>query len=244
MTRDQVCELIQRELPARLRERPGAVMYCGTDALRPGLFYLMGLNPGGHPEKVSRPIIPSIPHRVSFSEYTHECWLCDQGKYPCEHIADGRVLASAMEKHQRNVIRIAEALGRVPETLFSANAIFGRSTSLATLETQTGDSLATWWEACWRVHARFLAIVRPRVVISLGKGLRGSAFSLLRGQLGGAAIREIGESGPRGGREFLTELALPDGDVLPLRVIGVPHPSWYEIGPRLAEELQRAAQGA
>lgn len=240
-TPDGIRQLIRGALPDEMCRKPGAVLYCGADALRPGRAYVMGLNPGEDPKVNKRPLIDTIPDRTAFGEYTHECWRCEQGKSRCEHLgSDGGVLASALVKHQVIAIRIADALGIAPAELFSVNAIFGRSTRLSTLFEQTGFTLEAWWERCWTVHRRFLAVVRPKVIVSLGYGFQTSAFGLLKAKFPQAEARSIEEGGRRCGREFEAVIDLGPGDALRTRIVGVPHPSWRPIGPKLARLLAEA----
>ena len=58
---DDVRALVRGALPEKMGERPGAVLYCGTDALRPSRVYLMGLNPGGHPDENKIALVDTIP---------------------------------------------------------------------------------------------------------------------------------------------------------------------------------------
>ncbi len=242
MTPEEVRTLVREMLPQEMYERRGAVLYTGTDALMPGRAYLMGFNPGGPPGENMKPLIETIPERKNCSEYT-QCWLCPQDVTSCEHLGpDGRVLPAARGKHQRYVLRIIEALNVKPERLLAANAIFGRSKGVATLLDESGFDRDTWWRYCWPVHQRFLRIVRPKVVVSFGYGAGTSPLDLLKRMCPEVKVRSVGGPGRRGGWEFRASLDLSDGDVLETQVIGVPHPSWYEISPLLAERLREAAR--
>ncbi len=235
----EVRDLVQQYLPERMHRRPGAVLYSGTDAIRPGAAYLMGFNPGGDPSVGDwKPLVDTIPEHSTWSAYTHECWRCAQGS-ACRHENPGTPVAeSVLVRHQRNVMKVTNAIGARPEDVVSVNAVFGRSVCVATLEADTGISLDDWWDACWRVHLELLAMVRPRVIVSLGYGLRGSALGLLRKRLAGSEIRSVTENGRRCGRVFAGTLDLPDGSKLATHVVGVPHPSWREIGPGMDAELR------
>lgn len=240
---ERIVGIIRATMPSSMYEKSGAVLYSGTDTLRAGFAYLMGLNPGGSPSAIRTSIIETINERAAYSSYTHECWRACPPR--CEHIAaDGRVNPEGLVRHQKNVISLAGILGTTPEQLFSANAVFARSTKLATLRGQTGISLDQWWNHCWAAHKRFLAIVRPRLILTLGYGASSSAFGLLMREFGVRRAKRIGDEDRRGGWVFDAPLALSEGDVLQLRIIGVPHPSYMAVGPDLAKALQEEASAA
>jgi len=236
--------IVQRSMQPKLYNQSGGLMLSGIDALKPGFAYIMGLNPGGDPEAPGheRSILESVHEHRNFSCYADECWQrrCTGPAGACEHVSDGRVLPQFLVKHQRNMIALAAALGAAPQEIFSANAIFGRSTSRATLEEQTGFSMAEWWDACWPVHQEFLSIVRPRVIISLGYGMNSSAFGLLWPKAGSPPYQRVGDESRRGGWSFPAHCQLADGEFETM-VIGVPHPSYMEIGPQLAQSLASLA---
>jgi hypothetical protein len=235
--------VLECALGSELSRRSGGVMLSGVDTLRPGSAYIMGLNPGGNPAApgYERSIFDSIHDRRDFSCYTDECWQskCAGPAGQCEHLNGRKVKAEFLVKHQRNAIAIATALGLDITDIFSANAIFARSTRLATLKEQTGHDLEEWWAACWKVHQQFLAIVRPKVIISLGYGTNSSAFGLLWREAKQPEYRRIGEHSRRGGWTFDAEFPLPNGSKLSTAIIGVPHPSYMMVGPELAAELSR-----
>lgn len=233
--------LVLKCLGAERAAAPGAVLYSGLDTVRPGPVYVMGLNPGGDPKVTTRSIADCWPRRGRFSEYVHSCWVCEGPDVKCDHVdASGTVKAQHLVKHQRNVLAVMAALGRTPVDVLATNAVFARSKRVASLRDDTGADLESWWKACWPMHQALLGIVRPRVIVSLGRGYVGSAFALLRRVAGGAAVQAVGELGRNGGRAFDAVVPLLDGTGHRVRVFGVPHPSWYPAGPRLLEELQRA----
>lgn len=239
---DRIRSIIERAMPAEMYTRSGGVMLSGTDTLRPGLAYIMGLNPGGDPaaEGHQRSIIDSVHDRQKFSCYRNECWQprCEAPEGLCEHLLDGEVKPEFLVKHQRNAMAIADALSLKITDIFSANAVFARSTSKATLFAQTHSILEEWWQACWPVHRHFLAEVRPRVIISLGYGTTSSAFGLLWREVGKPAWQRLGDEGRRGGWAFNAAVELGDGTSIHPVVVGVPHPSYMAIGPELEKELK------
>lgn len=235
--------IIEQAMPAEMQSKSGGVMLSGTDTLRSGFAYIMGLNPGGDPkaEGHQRSIIDSVHDRQRFSCYRNECWQtsCNAPEGLCGHMLDGEVRPEFLVKHQRNARAIADALGQDVTEIFSANAIFARSTSRATIHSQTGCTMEEWWRACWPVHQHFLAEVRPRVIISLGYGATSSACGLLWQEAGKPPWRRFGDESRRGGWAFDATFELSDGTSIKPVVVGVPHPSYMAIGPELERELKQ-----
>lgn len=212
--------------------------------LRRGDVYLMGLNPGGHPDQCPGRIIDCATILEGTSAYSHECWQpkCADSAAgrPCAHLGpDGATHDWAHNRHQRNAIKLHQALGAKPGEIFATNAVFGRSTRLATLLDQSKSDLATWWAHCWPVHRELLSIVRPKMIVTLGYGERTSAFGLLR--------REAGVASPRRffGKAWAFEarFAPAGGDSPPIAVIGVPHPSYHAPSQELVEALGEVRSG-
>lgn len=239
MTPLGVAEIIQSALPEELYKKPGAVLSSGVSTLTDGSVYIMGLNPGGDPSKITEPIVRLIAPADGTSAYTHDCWQpkCIEPQ-PCRHLdSSGATRPEYLVRHQRNMIALAAALGATPSTLFSANAVFARSTRKATLYDQTGLSLEDWWDHCWPVHQQFLAIVRPRLILTLGYGEKSSAFGLLRSRCGYPTAAPLVEEGRKSGWWFAAALPLLDGTVLRAIVAGAPHPSYFAPGPLLTAKL-------
>jgi hypothetical protein len=203
----------------------------------------MGLNPGGDPKLPghSTAIVDSLRDRHQFSCYVDECWQphCDEPYGSCRHMADGSVRPEFLLRHQRNMLSLFEAMSADPRKVLSTNAVFARSTSLASLHEQTGHTLDEWWHACWPVHRKFLAQVRPRVIISLGYGTDSSAFGLLWQELANPPWRRVGEKSRRDGWAFDAAIKLPDGTSISPTVIGVPHPSYMAVGPELQSAMRQ-----
>jgi hypothetical protein len=243
MTHEELRDLVVSHLPPAMHTRSGAVLGVGVDMIKPSNLYVMGLNPGGDPDTIRTAIIDALAQPSGTSGYTHECWQrnCTEPMGRCQHVDDnGRVIDRALTKHQRNYRAVVGAFGKAPEEVPTANAIFARSASLALLEKQTSHNAAEWWRLCWPVHQAILREVMPVTIVTLGRGEVTSAFGLLRREAGYPDVRQIGESGRRGGKAFDWQIKL--GDVtLSTTVIGVPHPSWYAAGPLLLQELATLA---
>ncbi len=221
-----------------MRDKSGAVMLSGPATIAPGRFYIMGLNPGGDPEELPASIDENLAPPDGGSSYTDECWHkpC-KDKRDCEHLKNGRLQPDSRVRHQLNMIRLAAILGHAtPATLPSANAIFGRSESLAMLKKQSEFDGGTWWRACWPVHQALLNVVRPTAIITLGYGMNTSAFGFLHQLASGAEIEKVGVS-RRDGKTFSCRLDLC-ASTLETRVIGVPHPSYHALGNVLEDTLR------
>jgi hypothetical protein len=248
MTVEDVRALVDEQLgPRGLAELSGSVLYSGIDTLRPGPFYIMGLNPGGAPTEGTSSIASSIHERRPWSAYTQDCWVpaCTDPN-PCGHVGkEGRVDPRHLSRHQKHVGTLISALGTRPEEVFATNAIFARSKDEASLKAQAdGMNSWKWWRASWPIHQRFLREVRPRWIITLGKGYGTSPFSFLMdvANVKRNLVRTFGDDSKRDGRWFMAELPLDDdGATLTVRVLGMPHPSYYEISPELAETLRAEA---
>lgn len=243
MTRDELAAIVEARLNPELCAKPGAALLSGAATIVAGKFYVMGINPGGDPKVITASIGENFAPADGASAYTDECWNKQCGDDPeCEHMENGRVRPEAWVRHQRNMIALAKMLGHeTPATLPSVNAIFGRSTRLATLKEQTGIDAWTWWQGCWPVHQELLEIVRPAAIITLGYGMNTSAFGFLAALAKPETIKRVGDDNRRGGKTFTCRLDLNDS-TLEMHVIGVPHPSYYAPGPLLANKLRILAQ--
>lgn len=237
MTVEEISKAVEAALGDYAKTTSGNVLSVGPDAIKPGRFYVMGLNPGGDPENHDGTIAKSIVARpLGWSVFTHDCWLCDVR--PCEHAPADKVLEPSLTRHQRNVLATLNALGTEPGSVAATNAIFARSTGEKTLA-----GAWDWWKMCWPVHQLFLRQVRPEWIITLGLGLGTSAFAFLIDEAKRASgkrpdIHAIG-SGKTGGRWFSAKLPDGEGGVLDLRVLGLPHPSYYAPGAELLSFIDR-----
>jgi hypothetical protein len=242
VTEEQIRTILRAGMSPEFYSKSGAVLYGPASTLSGGSAYVMGLNPGGDPATIAAPIVDCVCAPDGTSAYTHECWRNGCGER-CEHIGpDGRTIESALVRHQRNILALTKALGGTPTTVASVNAIFGRSKSLRTLRQETGHTVNEWWNACWPIHASFLAIVRPKVIVTLGYGENSSAFGLLRREAGHPSHRRFSDEGRRSGWAFNARFKL-GADELETAVIGVPHPSYFAAGPVLSEKLRELVEG-
>lgn len=203
----------------------GWVIYSGLDTLAQGDYYFMGYNPRTDP--ANKPLLETTNNALDWSAYTQQCWK-KSCQPPCQHMDAGRL--KMREPHQNRVIELAGLLDTKPERIFSANAIFVESPEAKDL--QDADRL---WQKCWRVHQKFLALVRPKWIICLGNGEERSSFQLMK-QRAGVPTQNVHHCDPkyrpyyRTGKWFHTSsLDIRDTSPLDVNVLGVPHPSRFTI---------------
>ena len=213
---------LQEHLSEKYRREKGWLLYSGLDTLRPGRYYFMGFNPAKDPaNKVLNELFPAPP--CNWSAYTQQCWRC--GGALCEHIdANGRV--SKPKRHQRSVREFIEKLAHQPEDVFATNAIFVESESIQELCKR--PDFSELWDRCWEIHRWFLSIVQPQWIICLGNAGDLSAYSLLRKR----CLRDDkgrDEKDYKKGKVFTGSIDLEGGQQLGVRVLGVPHPSWFNL---------------
>jgi len=225
VNQDELNQLLREVLgnDAALR---GWVPYSGLDTLERGPYYFMGYNP--REDQANKPLLETTGNARDWSAYTQQCWECSSPA-PCQHMNAARRLKEGTA-HQDRVIELARLLGTKPECIFSANAIFVESRRAR--ELKNADEL---WQKCWRVHQRFLALVRPKWIICLGNGEKFSSFQLMKRR----AAEPVNVSNPcDNGRSLdyrmgkLFHASFDTGDTSPLndvQVLGVPHPSRFPI---------------
>ena len=211
----------------RLLSLPGHVLNSGWDTVAPGEVYVLGLNPGGLPERA--PTVdaqlratPSGPR----SAYD-ECWNCPAGTHP----------------HQRRVKRYLQALGiERPAAVLASNVYFPTTRDAAALvklaRSQFGG-LDLLGQACWQVHARLLEMVRPRVLLCLGNSERRSALSAVLARTPARMVRKPNFSNFRAGKFFVADMT--HAPERPTLVFGVPHPSRLPATDAVLDALRHEA---
>ena len=223
---------IRKELADYLH-RSGSIFYTGRQAMRKGDFYLMGLNPGGDPgimkEETIEKSLTDWRRREpeEWSEYKDVDW----GKKK----SDPKYENPGNSRHQKRVrSSCTNCLGEPDvRNVFSANAIFER--------TRKGDHLpkgTSLEHVCWQVHQLLFLKVQPKYIICLGHGLD-SSFDRLKSEkcLAVGDFCEEAFKMPNGTRNFYIrwfeaakiQNPLPGLERL-VRIIGVPHPSWFDLG--------------
>lgn len=223
MNEVQLRELVTQSLDLHGEERwslrSGTVLYSDLASIRPGPFYLMGINPGGKPQSDPREaIVCNLAAPDGMNCYADQCWRCCRSPYECEHCDGGRLRPDERDPMQRRVCNLFDALQESPKDVLSTNLIFARSAELSKLQ----GSKAKWRHRCWSVHQELLRAVRPKWIITLGFG---EVFSALRAR--GTEIRDQ-QAIPDGSHSVAWHLQLAldlgNGDSHEVGVLGVAHP--------------------
>jgi uracil-DNA glycosylase len=115
---------------------------------------------------------------------------------------------------QRRIRALLEGLGLSVRDVCASNLIFQRSVSAEDLPFRSLAAL------CWPIHERIIEIVRPKVIITFGNGLK-SPYSFVRDSLG-ATNQEAFPSG-HGNWNCLVSFSQR------ATVVCVPHLSSYAI---------------
>ena len=185
-------------------QRSGGVFYSGRSAFseaRP--VYLLGLNPGGDPRRMSGATIARhiadarARTKADWSEYSDVSW-------------DGSASGSA--PIQRRVRHLLRNLGLDARSVPASNVVFVRSVSELDLRKEKKELL----RACWPVHEAVISRLGVRLVICMGR----TAGDWACEQLGADTLeREFFEANDRGWRSVLARN--PQG----IRVATLTHPA-------------------
>ena len=212
-------------LTADTLARSGSVFYSGRSAFSgPAPLYLLGLNPGGSPERqaaetVKADLVQFRSQPADWSAYSDESW-------------EGRAPGTC--GMQPRVLHMLRRLNLNPRQVPASNVVFVRSRNEAMLQAEKQQLLRT----CWPVHAAVIAALDVRTVVCFG----GTAGRWAREQMDAhEAIDSYRETNLRGWASHAHRA--PDGRV----VATLSHPSradWMNQAadptPMVARLLQRA----
>lgn len=182
--------------------RSGAVFYSGRLAFAaPAKLYMLGLNPGGNPQKQREQTIgrniQSLRSRDSWSAYADESW---------------RKRPAGKHGMQPRVLHLLGRLGLRPQLVPASNVVFVRTAREADLASEKEQLLLL----CWKVHAAVIERLGVRVVICFGR----TAGSWVGEQMG--AHEQVDELIEQNERRWSSHVhATPDGR----RVVTLTHPS-------------------
>ncbi len=145
-------------IPASQMNRSGKAFYSGGRAFESQSdLYILGLNPGGSPDKYPHETVSSHTQEVlhsmpeNWSAYRDEAW------------AEGRA-APGTRPMQRRVLYLFERLGLDAGEVPASNLVFPRSSRKATLE---GDFQQLVSE-CWPFHQAIIEKLGVSTVVCLG----------------------------------------------------------------------------
>jgi hypothetical protein len=158
---DAVFDLIRKLEQTGLADRPGRLLYSGVGTLCPGQLYLLGDNPGGDPDVEGdspKEHLEALLNKPSdWNEYVSGIWkprglACPPGE-------------AGMQKRVRGLLASLE----LPvHTVCASNLIFMRSRVVGGLGNREQQRQLA--HQCWPVHEYMLELVRPRAILSIGKG--------------------------------------------------------------------------
>lgn len=143
------------QVPPEIQGRSGSVFYSGRFAFgAPAPLYLLGLNPGGNPDRqaaetVAVDIEQFRTSRDVWSAYGDQCW---EGRTAGTHGMQPRVLL------------MLKQLGLDPRRVPASNVVFVRSRDEQALEAEKQALLA----ACWPVHAAVISSLNVRAIVCFG----------------------------------------------------------------------------
>lgn len=129
---------------------PGAVLYSGIEALKPGPLYLLGLNPGGSEGANLKDSLERS--RVGINAYLDEVWA-----------PGGRPQPKGQAVLQRRVQDLCNRLGLDTRQVPASNLAFTRSARVG-----LHDDFAAAAKACLPVHEIFAATIRPDFLLTFG----------------------------------------------------------------------------
>lgn len=175
-------------IPSHLHDKVGKVFYSGRRAFEaPSPLYVLGLNPGGRPERFRADETvgaDAAQHGASatdsWSAYRDESWshrgeLCAPGTAPL----------------QKRMLHMFAKLGFDPATAPASNIVFVRSRKGSDL-----GRIEPLASACWPFHEAVIKSLEVRVVACLGK----TAGDWVRHQL--SAHRQVDEFVERNNRKW------------------------------------------
>lgn len=209
---DEFKSLVSKHLePAQLMGESGAVLYSRPETLRPGDYYILGLNPGGNEtdgqtirERLNRPAEKWV------NAYTEENWSNNNGNYK-----------AGEAPLQRRLYWLLKALGNDLNHVCASNLIFMRTPDAASLEDYEGLA-----RACWPVHKELLGIVQPKGILTFGNG-DVSPYHFLQ-HLTEAPIESL-ESCKSGHGNWQCKAFVGTYEGQRRLVIGLPHLSRYNV---------------
>jgi hypothetical protein len=155
--RDMLYANLHRLVPTYLHAASGKVLYSGRSAFAsPSVFYLLGFNPGGDPDKqrddtIGKNIWIAL-HTLEddWSAYVDEKWTSAQpGRSPM----------------QISVQHLCRKLNLDPRKVPASNLIFGRSRRESSLLGKRDQLI----EDCWPVHQAVIDALGIRIIICFGQ---------------------------------------------------------------------------
>lgn len=172
--------------------------------LKKGRYYFLSFNPGGDETKNET---YTLRHAI-------EEMLGGDGHFYCEPYKGQNRMKPLQNRYQ---FLCNSILDITPEHIFTTNLIFRPSRSMAGVNYQQEA------QKCWKVHEVFLNIIQPDIIFCNGNGAV-SSFSYIQQFIKNKT--EISEFDANHGS---WKIRLFSGDLFdrPIKVIGIPHMSYY-----------------
>jgi uracil-DNA glycosylase family 4 len=175
-------EELAKLIPTNIHGCSGKVFYSGRLAFsQPSTLYMLGLNPGGCPVESMKETVAAHTNEVlsihlpDWSAYRDESW---EGRHPGTFGMAPRIL------------HLFRRIGLNPGHVPASNLVFVRSRR----EAQLFSEIRALAELCWPFHARAIQLIRPKVILCLGK----TAGWHVRNKLGAHTLKgEFVESNKR-----------------------------------------------
>ena len=213
---------------------PGRILMSGSDTVRQGDLYVMGLNPGGQFTQN-----PPVNETIGFTLVeARQCWS----------YLDDKPETSAASALQARVKGVLQALGKDPKSTLLTNAIFVRAADVEELKAIGLDYWQLWWALFWPIHQLLLRAVRPKLIVCFGN----ESYEMLRAPrpLDGGRYKRpdtrVDAADPSALERWVIDLG--SGEPFETSILPLPHPSarasasWN--GPKLkdhdAARLERA----
>lgn len=226
MTPIELAQFTRAQLGADTK-RSGGVFYSKPELLTRGDVYLMGYNPGGDSgPPISDELDNHFAKNVSGYEqiWQHRSGTNDDGTTKHRNV-------EGLTRYQRGLIEITELLDYSPDQVFMTNLIFFQSHDGKGVHYKRDSAV------CWPVHEKLLSIVQPKIIVAVGNGNAGSAYTrLLQEKRHSLVASSQVVKRANHGKFRLKGFRFSEGsrDVV---VLGLPHFSYYNVKPN--EELIR-----
>lgn len=202
-------------LPENILGASGRFLYSSISTLQPGMFYLLGYNPGGNPNEVTTSLKDEFDTWgvSNANAYLDEVW--------------NRSPYAGCSLYQRNVQNLCKALMIDTRNICSSNLYFTRSISAATLRIGKTNFF-------WPVHEIVLDIVMPKCILAIGLNTYRSIADIL----------ELSEKSTFCSGHGTWQCHTAEGlyQNRPLKLLGLPHFSRYSLRGRTGVLAQIAEE--
>ena len=161
---EEIKNLLKNKLSDYLNG-PGSIIYSSVETIRKGDYYILGLNPGGIPDKQTIANCINTLDSKTINSYVDEEWDWR-----------GKKLKKGEHPFQKALKEITKNLNTELKDIFASNLIFIRTRKGK--EIKDYDSVAPTF---WQVHEYLIKeIVKPKVIFAIGNSESLSSYSFLK----------------------------------------------------------------